>query len=341
MVSAGSGRDRLHGRTPGTVFPCGPHTPQGHAGHGRGRCTPGKTGANLIRLAAARRGTDSQGRDTTSQHSHYVHGYSDTEAQRLTDQAQTLSDLLHHDTRYPAGSLVLEAGCGTGAQTVLIAPESPGACFICIDRSATSLAVAAGKADEAGIGNAGFLEADLFHLPFSPGTFDHVFLCFVLEHVKDPGKALMCAQRALRHGGTLTVIEGDHGSASFYPESPYARRAIRCLVDLQAGLGGNALIGRELYPLLTRAGFRDVVVSPRMVYVDNSRPWLEEGFTRQTFTAMVEGVGEEAVRKGLVTRAEWDQGIADLYRTAEPGGVFCYTFYKAVGTRGDFPDPAR
>ena len=41
---------------------------------------------------------------------------------------------------------------------------------------------------------------------------------------------------------------------------------------------------------MVQAGYRDVRVSPRMVYVDASRPDLVDGFTRKTFTAMVEGV---------------------------------------------------
>jgi len=68
-----------------------------------------------------------------------------------------------------------------------------------------------------------------------------------------------------------------------------------------------------------------------MVYVDPSRPALVEGFTKLTFTAMVEGVGTTAGDNGLMSREEWDQGIAGLYRTAEPDGVFCYTFFKATG----------
>jgi hypothetical protein len=82
------------------------------------------------------------------------------------------------------------------------------------------------------------------------------------------------------------VIEGDHGSTFFYPDSEYARRAVHCQVELQARAGGNALIGRELYLLLRKAGFGGVHVSPRMVYVDASKPGLVEGFTRKTFTAM-------------------------------------------------------
>ena len=45
----------------------------------------------------------------------YVHGYSPRETVRLGDQAQTLSDLLHHDEHYPAGARVLEAVAKTGA----------------------------------------------------------------------------------------------------------------------------------------------------------------------------------------------------------------------------------
>ena len=35
----------------------------------------------------------------------------------------TLVELLHSDTAYPAGSQVLEAGCGVGAQTITLALE--------------------------------------------------------------------------------------------------------------------------------------------------------------------------------------------------------------------------
>ena len=37
----------------------------------------------------------------------------------------------------------------------------------------------------------------------------------------------------LRPGGTITVIEGDHGSAYFHPESAAADAAIQCQVELQ------------------------------------------------------------------------------------------------------------
>lgn len=129
------------------------------------------------------------------------------------------------------------------------------------------------------------------------------------------------------------MIEGDHGSAYFYPDSPAAHAAIRCQVELQRRAGGNALIGRQLYPLMVRAGFDAVRVSPRMVYVDSSRPDLVDGFTRRTFTAMIEGVRDPAISAGLIEPESFDAGVHDLYRTTGPDGVFCYTFFKGVGEK--------
>ena len=162
-------------------------------------------------------------------------------------------------------------------------------------------------------------------------SFDHVFVCFVLEHLSQPVDALVLLKQFLKPGGTITVFEGDHGSAYFHPESAIAQRAIDCQVELQRRTGGNACIGRELYPMLTRARYSDVRVSPRMVYVDGSRPRLIDSFTRKTFTWMIEGVREPAIAAGIIGAEDFDAGIRALYRTADDDGVFCYTFFKGTG----------
>lgn len=263
----------------------------------------------------------------------YVHGYHPRESERLHDQAGTLVDLLHADTGYPGGSMVLEAGCGVGAQTVTLARNSPGARITSIDISADSLKEARARAGAAGLANVQFRQADIFALPFDPESFDHVFACFVLEHLSRPLQALIALRTLLRPGGTITVIEGDHGSAYFHPDSAAAREAIWCQIELQRRAGGNALIGRQVYPLLVDAGFEAVHVSPRMVYVDSSRPHLVEGFTKKTFTAMVEGVRDLAIESKIVKPELFDEGVRALYRTAEADGVFCYTFFKGVGEK--------
>jgi SAM-dependent methyltransferase len=263
----------------------------------------------------------------------YVHGYSARERQRLHDQSQTLAELLHHDTIYPVGSHVLEAGSGVGAQTVILAKNNPQVHFTSIDASVPSVEAARGAVGRAGCRNVSFQVADIFHLPFPEASFDHVFVCFVLEHVARPGEALRRLGAVVKPGGTLTVIEGDHGSTFFHPRSEAAWRTVQCLIDVQAAMGGNALIGRELYPLLLGAGFGEAAVSPRFVYVDASRPAWVEGFTRNTYIAMVEGVREQALAAGLIDVAAWKKGIAELRLSAGPEGTFCYTFFKGVGVK--------
>ena len=263
----------------------------------------------------------------------YVHGYDLRENIRLQDQASTLVELLHSDTCYPAGSKVLEAGCGVGAQTITLAGISPQALITSVDISAMSVAEAERNVMAAGYTNVTFQQGDIFNLPFAPESFDHVFICFVLEHLARPVDALRALKSLLKVGGTITVIEGDHGSAYFYPDSDAAHKAIQCQVELQKRAGGNANIGRELYPLAHAAGFSSIHVSPRMVYVDASKPNLVDGFTKKTFTAMIEGVRDSALGKGLLDQGTFDEGIAALHRTTEPDGVFCYTFFKAIAEK--------
>ena len=263
----------------------------------------------------------------------YVHGYDPRERERLQDQAGTLVDLLHSDTAYPRGSTVLEVGCGVGAQTVTLARRSPDARFTSVDVSADSIAQAKRRTDGAGLTNVEFRQADVFALPFDAESFDHVFVCFLLEHLSRPVEALAILKRLLGPGGTITVIEGDHGSTYFYPDSPAAHAAIQCQVEMQREAGGNALIGRQVYPLMVEAGFDAIRVSPRMVYVDSSRPELVDGFTRRTFTAMIEGIRESAIAARLIEPERFDEGVQDLHRTTEADGVFCYTFFKGVGEK--------
>ncbi len=266
--------------------------------------------------------------------SKYVHGYSSREAARLSDQANTLKELIHPDTVFEPGATVLEVGCGTGEQTAILARKCPGARFVSFDIAAHTLAEARARVAGEKLRNVRFLQADLFALPFAEGSFDYVLVCFVLEHLAEPARALVALRKMLKPNGTIVAIEGDHGSCYFHPETDAAKRAWRCLIEAQRAAHGNSLIGRELFPLLSGAGFREVAASPRLVYADASRPRMMEGFVKKTIIPMVEGVEQQAFAMGLIDRATWDQGIADLHRTGTPpDGTFCYTFFKATGKR--------
>ena len=48
---------------------------------------------------------------------------------------------------------------------------------------------------------------------------------------------------------------------------------------------------------------------------------------------MIEGIREPAIAAGLIDPPSFDAGVRDLHRTTEADGVFCYTFFKGVGTK--------
>ena len=179
----------------------------------------------------------------------YTHGYSQEETKRLNDQATSIADLLHRDSIWPTGSLVLEAGCGVGAQTRIIAPQNPGCSFISIDLSEKSLNAARAVIEQSQIKNVVLEKADVFNLPYDTDSFDHIFVCFLLEHLSKPDLALVELKRVLKPKGTITVIEGDHGSTYFFPDSLAAQRAVQAQVTVQSQNGGNANIGTgSIYP---------------------------------------------------------------------------------------------
>lgn len=265
----------------------------------------------------------------------YVHGYSEREAQRLLDQAASVRDLLHHDTRFAAGDRILEPGCGIGAQTVTLATNSPGAAFVSCDIALESLYMAGDRIRERGLDNVHLIRGDLYALPFLPATFDGVFVCHVLEHQRDPVAALRAVIDVVRPGGSVTVIEGDHGSCYFHPASDEAVQAWQCLIRAQAELGGDSLIGRRLHAVVTEAGGREAMVSPRMVYADPSRPGVMDAFVLKTIVPMVEGVQDQALERGYMEPAAWRKGLSDLRAiAASEAGVFCYTFFKALAIVG-------
>jgi SAM-dependent methyltransferase len=99
-----------------------------------------------------------------------------------------------------AGRLVLDAGCGMGRFADIVSRW--GGKVVGID---LSLAVEAAQANLSGRDNVRILQADLFRLPFRPGSFDIVYSLGVLHHTPDCEKAFRHLVPFVRPGGRLCV----------------------------------------------------------------------------------------------------------------------------------------
>jgi len=112
------------------------------------------------------------------------------------------------------------------------------------------------------------------YLSYKPESFDHIFVCFVLEHLPQPVEALQNAEKIFEGWRPqFTVIEGDHGSAIIYPASEKANKAISVWLNAQQKAGRQRYDRKRMYPLLPAGWFLTrFAVSPRMVYVDPLNP---------------------------------------------------------------------
>jgi hypothetical protein len=138
----------------------------------------------------------------------------------------------------------------------------------------------------------------------------------------------------LKQDGTLTIIEGDHGSGFWTPDSVASQKAWSGLIIAQQELGHDPNIGRRLYPLLAETGWLVDDVSPRAVYADQSRPTLLDGVVNQIIVPMVYSSEAQVLANGIVDRDTWKQGLSDLRGVASnEKGTFFYTWFKGLARK--------
>jgi SAM-dependent methyltransferase len=103
-----------------------------------------------------------------------------------------------HWQRDLRGQLVLEVGSGSGRFTEQAA--NTGATVVSLDYS---YAVDANYTSNGARDNVLIVQADVFAMPFRPGTFDRVFCFGMLQHTPDPARAFAALPPMLRPGGSL------------------------------------------------------------------------------------------------------------------------------------------
>jgi len=98
------------------------------------------------------------------------------------------------------GELVLEVGCGAGRFTEVLL--STGARVVAVDASSAVEACRETCGDNPRLA---LVQADLFALPFRPGSFDRVFCYGVLQHTPDPEAAFRALVEQVRPGGLIAA----------------------------------------------------------------------------------------------------------------------------------------
>jgi SAM-dependent methyltransferase/uncharacterized protein YbaR (Trm112 family) len=100
-----------------------------------------------------------------------------------------------------AGKRILDAGCGTGRHTFHMARNGAGE-VVAMDFS-QAIEVAARNNRENP--NTHFVQADIYHPPFPPDSFDFVYSLGVLHHLPEPEKGFRTLLPLLRAGGYMNI----------------------------------------------------------------------------------------------------------------------------------------
>lgn len=106
----------------------------------------------------------------------------------------------------PTGKLeVLVAGSGTGQHPLMLARSLTGCNVTAIDITLASLAYGQRKAEEMGVKNIKFMQADILKLEEMQQSFDMIESIGVLHHMQDPVAGWRVLTKLLKPGGIMRI----------------------------------------------------------------------------------------------------------------------------------------
>jgi SAM-dependent methyltransferase len=188
------------------------------------------------------------------------------------------------------GMRVLDAGCGTGeALRWLGEAVAPEGTVVGLDLSSAHLQAARRHAEP----HLQVLQGSLLNAPFAPESFDVIWCCNTLHHLRDPLEGLNHLARLLRPGGRVAI-----GQSSLLPDMYFAwdsrlERATneavrryyrdRYALDEQDLTAVRSLLGRMRNTPLRNVRIRSVLIERTTPLGAADRAYLLQAIFRETW----------------------------------------------------------
>lgn len=253
----------------------------------------------------------------------YTHGHHDS-VLRAHRWRTVENSAAYLRTRLRPGQRLLDVGCGPGTLTRDLARHVAPGHVTAIDRAESVLDEA--RAALSDLGAAAEVRAgDVYQLEFAADSFDVVHAHQLLQHLREPVRALQELRRVCRPDGVVAVRDADYGAFRWYPESQPLANWLEMYQRVAQSNGAFPDAGRRLLEWAQAAGFREIEPSASTWCFATAEARL---FWSGSWTERITGsaLTEQALQRGFATRAQLDE-MAAAFRTwaAADGGVMFVT----------------
>ncbi len=261
----------------------------------------------------------------------YLHGFSEAEQDRLCRQARFSEQTIFSAIDFSRQKRLLEVGVGVGAQTEILLRRFPGLQIVGIDRSQRQLQQAESRLATVVHATDRFelRQMDAAEMDFDRDVFDAAFVCWVLEHAKDPGRVLSEVRRVLTPGSPVVINEVMNFSFFLDPYSPNTWKYWMAYNDFQLEQGGDPFVGAKLGNLMMQQGYERIETEIKTWHLDNRRP-AERREVINFWTELLLSAADQLVAHGCVTEEIVDGMKSELKTVAhDPNAVFYFSFMQA------------
>ncbi len=194
----------------------------------------------------------------------YIHGTNKSEQERLAKLNFLLNQRSLEKIVLEGWERCLDIGSGLGIFSRMLAHQVPDGEVVGIEKSEDQLnACRQMAADDDETELVDFREGSAYSLPLhkgEKGSFDIVFIRFLLEHLDSPDRAVDQAFRALKEGGRIYLIDDDHANFRISPEVPAFDLLWPAYCQVYEDAGNDPYIGRRFVSLLHEADFEKIEI---------------------------------------------------------------------------------
>jgi len=172
-------------------------------------------------------------------------------------------------------------------------------------------------------------QASIYETELADNYFDFAIVRLVLEHLKEPEKAIAEVRRILKPGGQLVVISNDFAYHLLtYPSIPELDDMYRAYIESRLSEGGNPLIGRQLPVLLKKGDFETINIEIICVHNDleGDKPFLKSENVN---------ISKSLVKDGFLKKEILETLIENWYKMLQqPDHVIFRQLFVISGVKG-------